>query len=252
MYPYIKLFNISLPTYGLCMCIAIFLCAVLTFQKAHTRKVDCNDLLIISAVSIGFGLISGGLLYILITYDLKEIATHIINGNFSFFRQQGIVFYGGLIGGAIAAIITSKLLKFDVRELEICGVVYFPLGHAIGRIGCLLAGCCYGLPYHGIFAAYTNLNPEYGTYFPIQIVEAAFNLLITAILLYYSKKERAAYHIICCYLVMYSVLRFFLEFFRGDAIRGSFLVFSTSQWISLILFVTALSGLFYKAKQRHA
>ena len=250
MYPYIKIFEINIPTYGLCICAAIFLCAVLSFAEAHRRNVDCNDLLIIFAASVGIGMFCGGLLYIFVTYDLKKIFEMIMSGNFEFFKKQGIVFYGGLIGGVFAAVVSAKILNFKIKELEICTVPYIPLGHAIGRIGCLLAGCCYGLPYDGIFAAYTKINMEYGSYFPIQVIEAIFNLLIMVILLLYRKKDNIKYSITCLYMIMYSCLRFVLEFFRGDVARGSFFIFSTSQWISIIILIISSSFLFYKTLKR--
>lgn len=248
MYPYIKVFSIHIPTYGLCVCLAVILCAVLSFKKAKKMMVDTNDLLIVFAVSIGVGMFGGNLLYNLVTYDIKTLWGIIISGQISLLQKTGTVFYGGLIGGAFAAIITSKLLKMQIGKLEMCVVPYIPLGHAIGRIGCLLAGCCYGFPYHGIFAVSTKLYPGGGAFFPIQCVEAIFNLLITGVLLLYAKRRRRDFSITSLYIILYSALRFFLEFFRGDDIRGNFYIFSTSQWISLILFLISL--IFYFTKCR--
>lgn len=251
MYPYIEIFGFYIPTYGLCICLAIFLCAILSFRKAKKISMDYNNLLIIFAVSIGFSMLVGSLLYILITYDFEILYKQIITGNILFFKNQGIVFYGGLIGGIFGAIITAKILKTKINDLELCVVPYIPLGHAIGRIGCLLAGCCYGFSYKGIFSVSTKLNLEHGTYFPIQVIEAIFNLLIMIILLFYIKRKRTKYSVTLLYLVMYSILRFLLEFFRGDIIRGSFLFFSTSQWISLIILLISLIFCLQNVKVRN-
>lgn len=240
MYPYIKIFGFYIPTYGLCLCIAVFLCAVLALKKAQKLNIDCNDLIILIAVSIGCAMVSGSLLYIIVTYDFETLYKQIINGDFSFLKNTGTVFYGGLIGGITGAIIVAKILNIKMESLERCVVPWIPLGHAIGRIGCLLAGCCYGFLYKGIFAASTRFDLNHGTHFPIQVVEALLNLFIMAALLFYTKKKRTKYSVICLYLIMYSCLRFFLEFFRGDIIRGSFLFFSTSQWVSLTIFFICL------------
>ena len=237
MYPYIKLFNFYIPSYGLCICMAVFLYAVLVFKKAYKINIDSNDLIILSAVSIGCGILSGNLLYIVITYNFETLYKQIVVGDFSFLQNSGIVFYGGLIGGLAGGIITAKMLRIKMESVEICVIPYIPLGHAIGRIGCLLAGCCYGLPYKGIFAVSTVCDLSHRTYFPIQLIEALYNLLIMGVLLFYVKRKRTKYSVIRLYLIMYSCLRFFWEFFRGDTIRGSFLIFSTSQWISLIIFL---------------
>lgn len=237
MYPYIKLNDLQIPTYGLCICAAVFLCAVLVLRRARKIGIDSNDLIIIFAVVIGFAMFAGNALYVFVTFDSETILGQIRAGNFRFFQNSGIVFYGALIGGVLAAVVTCKILKVKIEELEMCVVPYIPLGHSIGRIGCLLAGCCYGFSYDGIFSVTSRLNIELGPYFPVQAVEATLNLLIMGALLIYTKKNRAKYCVTSLYLILYSVLRFVLEFFRGDAIRGVFWQLSTSQWISIGLFV---------------
>lgn len=236
MYPYIKMFRFPVPTYGLCMCIAVFLCAVLAWKRAQTTNLDLNDFIILVAVSMGCGMLGGCFLYILVTYDFTMLCKQIMVGNLSFLKNPGLVFYGGLLGGILGGSITAKILKINVESVESCIIPYIPLGHAIGRIGCLFAGCCYGFPYNGAFAVSTTWDTGHATYFPIQAMEAFFNLLIMAVLLFYTKKKRFKYSVVSFYLIMYSFLRFCLEFFRGDIIRGGFLCFSTSQWISLLLF----------------
>lgn len=119
-------------------------------------------------------------------------------------------------------------------------VPILPLGHAVGRMGCLFAGCCHGLEYSGPLAVKSLLISAEKTYFPIQAVEALLNLAIFIFLLHYAKNKRPAYHILCVYLLTYSVLRFILEFYRGDLIRGGFLIFSTAQWISMGIFSASL------------
>ena len=91
----------------------------------------------------------------------------------------------------------------------------FPVAHAIGRIGCYMAGCCYGVD--GL---------------PVQLYECFGNFVILGILLLLEKTGNER-RIPQCYLFCYAVLRFILEFFRADAERGAFLWFSTSQWISI-------------------
>ncbi len=240
MYPYIKIFRFCIPSYGACICLAFFVCAACIFIRSRKMHLDFNDLLIIFATAVGCGMLGGSLLYIFVTYDLKTIYQQIITGNFLFFEKQGTVFYGGLIGGTLGVTFVAKLLKIKVETLEACAVPYIPLGHAIGRIGCLLAGCCYGFPYQGVFAVSTRFESEYKTFFPIQGVEAAANLVIMGALLRYTKHKRSTYSVLCAYLLMYACLRFILEFFRGDDIRGEFVTFSTSQWISLAVFMFSL------------
>lgn len=235
MYPYINIFGLHIPSYGLCVCLALFLCVALVFKRAYKSSIDFNDLIILTAISVGCGILGGNILYIFVTYDIETLYKKMLIGEFTFLKNSGLVFYGGIIGGILGAVISAKILKLKTEILERCIVPYIPLGHAVGRIGCLLAGCCYGFPYKGILAVSTPFDMGDITYFPIQGVEAILNLFVMGILLLYVKKERAKYSVMSLYLVMYSHIRFFLEFFRGDTIRGSFLFFSTSQWISLLI-----------------
>ncbi len=235
MYPYIEILNLNIPTYGLCVCFAIVLCSILVFDRARKENIDFNDLTILIAISIGSGMLGGVILYIFVTYDMQTLYKQIATLNLSFLKNPGIVFYGGLIGGILGCVVTTRILKINVEQVERCIVPFIPLGHAIGRVGCLMAGCCYGFPYCGIFAVSTTFDIGNSTYFPIQAIEALLNILIMTALLIYTKKERRKYSVLSFYLIMYSILRFILEFYRGDAIRGKYLLFSTSQWISLIL-----------------
>lgn len=242
MCPFIKIFNQNIPFYGVCITIAVMLCASLSIVKAHKFKLMLENMLIIIASSVGTGLFSGGLLYIMATYSIEEIYRDIINADFSFITNGGLVFYGGLLGGIFGALISAKYLNVKIEILEKCVVPYIPLGHAIGRVGCLMAGCCYGFEYDGIFSVKNKVYFSTITYFPIQAVEAVLNLLIMQILLLYVKKERLRYNVLFCYLINYSIMRFCIEFFRGDKERGIFMIFSTSQWISIFIFLFCIIG----------
>lgn len=92
-----------------------------------------------------------------------------------------------------------------------------------------MTGCCYGIPCNFGFAMVTD--PEV-TRFPIQLVESLCCFVIFVMLLVIEKKNRSV-KLIYVYLISYAMVRFGLEFFRGDAVRGFFMCFSTSQWISL-------------------
>ena len=215
MYPYIDFWGIRIPSYGLCMMVGFLLCGFLYIKKAGRLGATFEDMMIIAAVTVGGALLGGGLLYIFVTYSLEELWNFIKNGDFSFISGGGLVFYGGLIGGVLGAVISSKLLKVSIGVLEKSVVPYIPLGHAIGRIGCLLAGCCHGSEYDGIFAVKSGLLSIDTTFFPIQGVEALCNLVIMTALLFYAKKERPKFNLLFAYLTMYSVMRFMLEFLRG-------------------------------------
>ena len=122
-----------------------------------------------------------------------------------------------------------------------------------GRIGCLCAGCCYGIEYHGVGSIVFH-NSEYTPngipLFPTQIVEAIFNFIIFIVLLLTYKKYLKTYKTIGLYCILYSILRFSLEFFRGDIERGIFFNLATSQWISIIIFITGIVIFIYENKRK--
>ncbi len=162
-----------------------------------------------------------------------------------FWLGGGFVFYGGLIFGLIFYLIYALYLKkFPIQEshLLLPGLVF---GHAIGRIGCFFTGCCFGsqctLPWavsmHGALVH------------PVQLYEALGLTLIGIFSIKHIRKKLNWQIVLSRYLLLYSVLRFSLEFFRGDAVRGIyFFGFSTSQWVSIALMVFAIV-LFYNHKK---
>ena len=156
----------------------------------------------------------------------------------------GMVYYGGLLGGLVALYITYKHSKFGHRiEMFDLYAVCIPLFHAFGRIGCFLGGCCYGMESSFGFTAHGNtLSPEVNDVcrFPVQLFESARNLLIFFFLLSLCRKDRYHNRLLIVYFYIYPVVRFTLEFFRGDTYRGFLFGLSTSQIISILLFVFAI------------
>lgn len=240
--------------YGLCMVAAVFLVALLTIRDTSKIGIPFEDVLIVGALAVGVGIICGGGLYILVTYSWQQIVSMIQQGDFRFLNS-GIVFYGGLLGGIGGALVGCRLGKRKLAQLVPWIIPYIPWGHAIGRIGCVMAGCCYGVAYDGPLAlhypsAVSRLSPEQG-YFPTQLLEAVLNLGLGMLLLYARKKGRQAFDLLFLYLGGYGIIRFCLEFLRGDSVRGVYGWFSTSQWISILLIAVAAVYGFCEFKRRH-
>jgi len=253
MLPYINILGRTIPTYGMLAFagIVVAICfAVFYFSKYHDiEKEDIFDTSMFGIIGIGIG---AKLLYIITILpdliknfsilDWKTLIPRLLQG--------GFVFYGGLIGGIIGIYIYSRLFKISFKKLCMILIPVVPIFHSIGRIGCLLAGCCHGREYNGfgsITFYNTNLAPTGVPLFPMQIVESVCNLIIFAIILLTYKKFKGTYKTIGLYFVLYSIIRFMLEFYRGDAVRG-IIILSTSQWISIGLFIVGIFIYFYKDK----
>ncbi len=243
MYPYIDLFGKKIGTYGLCMVVGIFLAGWLSLRRGKERGLKTEDLLIVAAFALLFALPCGGILYAFVTYSPSQVWHSVISGDFTVFG--GLVFYGGLIGGIIGAMIGIIVAKTKFTVVESSVVPYIPVGHAIGRIGCLLAGCCRGIAYDGPLAIYyqsavTGVPIDQG-YFPVQLLEALINIEICLTLIWIDRKERKPGAVLSSYIGLYAVARFILEYFRGDSIRGIYDGLSTSQWIAIATVVCSLT-----------
>lgn len=242
MYPYIQFLGLKISSYGLMMCFACVLVGAICLRRAKARDVIAEDVLIVGACALGAGLFFGGLLFTVITYPLNAIWEYVIHGQFNILFG-GIVFYGGLIGGIVGALLGCRIAGCARENIIRVVVPCIPLGHAIGRVGCVLAGCCYGVPYNGPFALHVSSNTSdamsHTGYFPVQVVEAVINGGI-CLFLYKHERKNGARNLLSLYLLIYAVVRFGLEYLRGDDIRGIASGLSTSQWISVILMVISI------------
>ena len=237
--PYYSILGRTVPSYGIFICIGILL-ATLVASTICKRKGTERYEIVYSGIYTGIGGFLGAkLLFILVSLP-QIIANHI---PFWAVMMGGFVFYGGLIGGALGMYIYCKQFKVDMGELVETYAAALPLAHAFGRVGCFFAGCCYGVEYNGVFSyTYTatlGVTPIGVPLLPIQLIEALGLVIIFAIelLVYIKTKKKRGYSLVI-YMISYSILRFVLEFFRGDSERGKIL-FSTSQWISIIMFICA-------------
>ncbi len=158
-------------------------------------------------------------------------------------KQTGIVYYGGLIGLLASYSTMSKKVQ-DVYIMDILAVC-IPLFHAVARVGCFFGGCCFGKESHSIIAINytTKVFDEVITLYriPTQLIEATFNFCLFLYLLHLLRNEDwKNKHILRRYLLLYSIGRFIIEFFRGDVVRGVIGGISFSQVISALIWIYLL------------
>lgn len=262
---YFNLFGTDVPAYGTMAVTGLVLAVIVVIFYAKIYGIVRRDV-IYSMCYGGLGLIIGAKLFYAIPF-LPELA-HIINENgISYISAHmweivsqmfaGYVFYGGLIGMMAGIYFYAHSMKLSFLNYADVLAIVIPLFHGIGRIGCFLAGCCYGREYHGIFAVTFPRNPyepgiELTERFPVQILESICNFILFAILAVYGRKRREPGKLMGIYLIAYPVIRFVTEMFRGDEIRGviriGFFQLSTSQIISLALLPFGI-GLIYTGKK---
>lgn len=246
MLPYINIFGRTYAMYGVLgfIGISVAICfGVFYFSKFYNiKREDIFYCSMFALIGIGIG---AKLLYILTI--MPEIIQNFDNLDFKTLipriLQGGFVFYGGLIGGILGILVYSKVFKISFEKLSMILIPTVPIFHVIGRIGCLCAGCCYGKEYHGFgnIIFYNTQHAPLGVpLFPMQIVESICNLIIFIIILATYNKYKGTYKTIALYFVLYSIVRFTLEFYRGDTVRGVILGLSTSQWISIVVFAIGI------------
>lgn len=240
MYPLINIFGFEIQTYSVMAVIGFVLTAVLALNLGKRRNIPTEKSLMVTFVS-AFGIFLGGHLLFALT-NLQNIVKLISSGNFSFSALMpyisGMVFYGGLFGAVVAVFLYTAKNK-DVKRSDVFDVfaVSVPFFHIFGRIGCFLAGCCYGVESDFGITTYINTSAtHYGvSRFPVALVEAFINLLIFILIVSFFKRNKLKGKLVFIYLIIYAPARFALEFLRGDIIRGFIFGLSTSQFISLLI-----------------
>lgn len=246
---YIVIFGKQIPAYGLLgatgfilgMLYLVFAC-----KRTHRSVDDALYVLIWGGLMAMFG---AKLLYIIV--ELGNIIDKVKAAPDEFWSivysyiAGGFVFYGGLIGGLLGIWLACKFFKLNLMEQMNQVIPVLALVHAFGRLGCHTVGCCYGCEFDGAIAIqYTTSNyaPNGVNLFPVQLIESLFEFTLFAffLMVVILRKEQIISKFIYIYLISYSCVRFVLEFFRGDAYRGSFLGVSTSQWISIGIWVVLI------------
>jgi len=163
--------------------------------------------------------------------------------------NRGFVYFGALLGAYVAIYLYSLTEKISFLMIADNVSLVIPFAFSIGKIGCIITGCCYGV-YHDSFISiiYSSENspaPSNVPLFPIQFFELIAGLSIGIVILLFNKSKRNAGDITLLYLLLYAICRFVLEFYRGDISRGYIIddLLSNSQLFALLVFIFALSAI---------
>ena len=255
MYPELfKLGPVTVYTYGVLLAAAYLLGLRLAMSRAKSRGLDPNRALDLGIAIIISALVGAKLLLVVVDFDkFRQSPAEL----FSIVRSGG-VFYGGLIAAVVVAFWYMRRHKMPLWTTCDVFAPGIALGHAVGRLGCLMAGCCYGRP-TDVPWAITFTNPEAAanvgtpldvTLHPTQLYESAAEGLILLLLLATEKKGRPFEgRTFWSYMVLYGISRFVIEFYRGDERGAVFGTVSTSQFISLVLVPLAIGMLIYLSRR---
>jgi len=235
---------VTIHGYGLMIAIGVLVAIFVADKRSEKRGVKGDFVYTLTLLTVVLGFLSAKVLFI-ITY-LKDFLADPIY----FIQGSGFVVFGGIIGGlaTIWAYCKINKMKFvDVFDLIVPSVA---LAQGFGRIGCLLAGCCYGREtdsFIGIVFKNSDFAPNNVKLMPTQIMMSIGDFIIAGILFWLvsrvekkimkeQKLDKIPFgcggRIGLAYLVLYSIGRFAIEFFRNDY-RGTVGILSTSQFIAI-------------------
>ena len=239
--------GLTVHGYGLMIGIGFIAAYLMTEFRARKYRMNTDIVFTLFISSVVFGLLGAKVLYYLTILDRVIKDPGVILD-----EMEGFVVYGGIIGGVLAGYVVCRIKKEKFWQYFDLIAPAIALAQGFGRIGCLLAGCCYGKetdsPLSITFHT-SDFAPNDVALIPTQIYSSILdflNCIVLCLIARYAKKERT---VSGCYLIFYSTGRFILEFFRGDLERGSVGVLSTSQFISIFIFVIGAAILFTGKKK---
>ena len=262
MLPAIPLGPLTIYSYGLMMALGVGLGLWFVYVQAKKQALPAPRVLD-AAFYILLISILGAKLFLLFsdfgryTRNPKELLN---------LARSGGVFQGGLIFGVLFALWYFRRHKLPTWKVADLMGPALALGHGFGRIGCFAAGCCYGrecsLPWGVTFtdpkAKQITLIPLWIERHPVQLYEAILNFLNFVVLFLILRKKRFDGQVFAFYIMNYSVIRFFTEYFRGDHPDKFKLIRSTTPILNLNLpqFFCVLSliiglGMYFIFKKRH-
>lgn len=229
-----KIGPFELYTYGALLAIAFLTAIYLAARQAEREGLNpefASDMGIVIIISS----VLGARLFYILFYDLQYTLNN--PSELLKLRQTGLVFYGGLIFAVVAGLTYARMKKVPLTVVLDIGAPSIAIGQAIGRIGCLMSGCCYGRETQVPWAvALPHLgHPSH----PTQLYESLTMLAIFLGLIWFRKRKTRNGQVAWLYLVMYASARFVIEFFRGDNPK-ILMGLTISQVISIVALIAAI------------
>ncbi len=254
MYPVlIEIFGIKIYTYGVLVALGALIAYWLLLRFARREAMNPNHVENTLLLALFLGIVGGRISYVIEhpeqVQSIKDILS-IWNG--------GMDFFGGLAGGVMGALIGIVKYRLPFWKTADMAVVALSIAHAIGRLGCTSAGCCYGKPFPVDGSTLPGLHlsdkfpffymvfppgavaPPYMPLYPTQLMEfVGLFVIFLALLLAYRKKPFDGF-VFSLYMLLYGFLRFVLEFYRGvtPPIQGIGLTWN--QLVALAMIVTSV------------
>jgi phosphatidylglycerol:prolipoprotein diacylglycerol transferase len=231
-------------SYGVLLAAAYLVALQMAVVRARRRGIDGTRIMDLGIYLIIAALVGAKLMLVVVDFDYflsqpREILSLV---------RAGGVFYGGLLAALAVALVLVRRYQLRIWATADLFAPGIALGHVVGRLGCLMAGCCYGTPTNVPWAitftnplAASNVGTPLGVpLHPTQLYDAGAELLIMIVLLVTERRGRPFEgRTFWLYMLLYGISRYIVEIFRGDD-RGTMFGFSTSQFVSLLVVPLAI------------
>jgi phosphatidylglycerol:prolipoprotein diacylglycerol transferase len=243
-----KIGSFSVHGYGLMIGIGFIIALIVGEYRAKKKHMSDEAVIDIAILAGVLGFLGGKILYVIVSF--KEF----LSDPLAVLGSSGFVVYGGIIVGVLAGYIYCKIKKLKFLEYFDLIMPEIAIAQGFGRIGCFLAGCCYGRPttaWYGVTFPTGCEAPAGISLVPTQLFSSFGDLLIAVILILIADLPRRSKQlqgitalrvgdIGALYLILYGIGRFVIEFFRNDY-RGAVGFLSTSQFISIFIVIIGIA-----------
>ncbi|HKM21089.1 MAG TPA: prolipoprotein diacylglyceryl transferase [Lachnospiraceae bacterium] len=243
----IDLFSIGSFTvhgYGLMIGLGFLIAYLVMGYRAKKYELNDDYATTMAILVLIFGFMGGKLLFILV--EFKDF----LASPLSVLGSEGFVVYGGIITGILTIYVYSRIKKIDFLSYIDLIAPSVAINQAFGRVGCFLAGCCYGRETDspiGVVFPEGALAPAGVKLLPTQLFSAGADMALAVILMIYARKTKYRGNVSALYLLLYSIGRPIIEYFRSDA-RGTVGTLSTSQFISIFMLLFSIGFFIYNIK----
>lgn len=236
----------TLYSYGFMIAIGIIAAIMAADFRAKKYGLNGDHMYGIAILGLIFGMLGAKLLFF-----ITEIKDILEDPSILLSLSEGFVVYGGIIGGIFGAYLYCRWKKLPVWKYFDIAAPSLALAQGFGRIGCFMAGCCYGREtsaWYGVTFEHSPFAPNHVSLIPTQLISSAADFLHFFLLLWITKKRKTEGIVVSFYLIFYSIGRSLIEMLRNDP-RGSVSFLSTSQFISIFtLIIGILSIVLLKRK----
>lgn len=240
----LRLGPLAVFSYGAMVALGFAVAVLLVYRRAKDFGVDKNKAVDLFIIILLGGLAGGRMLYVL-SNPAYYIANPLAIINLS---EGGLVWYGAFLLGLFAAAFYMHINRMRFWNVMDMASPYIALGQALGRIGCFLNGCCYGIVAPAGFPFGVIFPEETAMRHPAQLYSSLTLMLIFVVLRLWQDRRHFEGEIFLGYLMLYSFKRFLMEFLRGDNPRILFDL-TLAQVMSMAIFLAATAVFIGKARQ---